>query len=553
MPAKGKKGGKKSTKDEDVKKLARLAISGKDDIDAATKGTLNDSYRMATGVLTSQPRALDVKIGGFTLQSYGQPLISETDIELSIGRRYGLIGSNGSGKTTFLRCLGSREVPIPDHIDIYLLENEADPSELNAVDWVIKQARDAVSKLEAQVEQLMDLQAEQAEQGIDDDIELDNLIQDIYARLESMEPDTFEVRATRLLSGLGFDQQMMNKQTKDMSGGWRMRVALAQALFVKPSLLLLDEPTNHLDLEACVWLEEYLSTYDRCLVIVSHSQDFLNGVCSNIIHLTPKKTLVNYGGNYDVFVQVKKENEVNQMKAYRKEQDDIAKIKQFVASAGTYSNLVRQAKSKLKIIEKMEERGLTEEVQHESVFQFRFPDCERLPPPIIMFENVAFSYDGIVQNALYKNLSFGIDQDSRIALVGPNGAGKSTLLKLVTGDLVPTVGQIRKHLDVKFAKYNQHSNDILDNSMTPLEFVPTQFPDRKLEEQGWRQLIGKYGVTGAMQTTQIGKLSDGMKTRIIFCLLSMQHPHILLLDEPTNHLDMVCHTVSSIYCLLINV
>jgi ATP-binding cassette, subfamily F, member 2 len=247
---------------------------------------------------------------------------------------------------------------------------------------------------------------------------------------------------------------------------------------------------------------------------------------------------------------VKAEAEVNQMKAYKKEQEDIAKIKQFVASAGTYANLVKQAKSKLKIIEKMEERGLTEKVTSEHTFKFNFPECERLPPPILMFENVAFSYDGIVEHALYKNLSFGVDQDSRIALVGPNGAGKSTLLKLMVGEIMPTVGQVRRHMHLTFARYNQHSTDILDASKSALEFIPTMFPAKKMEETGWRQQIGKYDITGTMQTTPMGKLSDGMKARIIFGILSMQHPHILLLDEPTNHLDMVGLRFSSLSSLL---
>jgi len=537
-------GGSKSkaaTKSKSVDNL-KAASAGSKQLSTSTSGTDLDSYRTATGTLISQKRALDVKIGGFSLQSYGQVLINETEIELSIGRRYGLIGSNGSGKTTFLRCLGNREVPIPDHIDIYLLENEAEPSELNAMEWVVSQAKDEVKRLEEQVESLTDHQAKLAEEGIDvvDDPETDALVQDIYSRLDEMDPDTFEVRAGRLLTGLGFDKKMLAKPTKDMSGGWRMRVALARALFVKPTLLLLDEPTNHLDLEACVWLEEYLRNYNRCLVLVSHSQDFLNNTTTNTIHLTPKKQLVTYGGNYDTFVQVKAEAEVNQMKAYKKEQEDIAKIKQFVASAGTYANLVKQAKSKLKIIEKMEERGLTEKVTSEHTFKFNFPECERLPPPILMFENVAFSYDGIVEHALYKNLSFGVDQDSRIALVGPNGAGKSTLLKLMVGEIMPTVGQVRRHMHLTFARYNQHSTDILDASKSALEFIPTMFPAKKMEETGWRQQIGKYGITGTMQTTPMGKLSDGMKARIIFGILSMQHPHILLLDEPTNHLDMEC-------------
>lgn len=164
----------------------------------------------------------------------------------------------------------------------------------------------------------------------------------------------------------------------------------------------------------------------------------------------------------------------------QKEQEDIAKIKQFVASAGTYANLVKQAKSKLKIIEKMEEKGLTEKVTAERSFKFTFPECERLPPPILMFENVAFSYDGDVSHALYRNLNFGVDQDSRVALVGPNGAGKSTLLKLMLGELSPTVGQIRRHMHLTFARYNQHSTDILDESKSALEFIPTLFPGELL-------------------------------------------------------------------------
>ncbi|KAG1490029.1 hypothetical protein G6F52_013656 [Rhizopus delemar] len=179
----------------------------------------------------------------------------------------------------------------------------------------------------------------------------------------------------------------MQKKTRDMSGGWRMRVALARALFIKPTLLLLDEPTNHLDLEATVWLEEYLKTYDRILVIVSHSQDFLNGVCTNMMHLTHKRKLIYYGGNYDMFVKTKQENEVNQAKAYAKQQEEIAHIKKFIASAGTYANLVRQAKSKQKIIDKMEAAGLIEKVEQEAAFKFSFTDVPKLPPPVMAFQD----------------------------------------------------------------------------------------------------------------------------------------------------------------------
>ena len=235
----------------------------------AEKPQVKESYRNCTGVLISQPRALDVKIGGFTLAAYGKELIKDTQIEFTIGRRYGLIGSNGSGKSAFLKCLAEREVPIPNHIDIFLLEEEVAAEEKTPTEVVIHEVQEEMKRLEAESEKILEEEGPESE-----------LLQDIYNRLEGMDPSTFEVRAAKLLHGLGFGAEFMQKKTKDLSGGWRMRVALAKALFIKPTLLLLDEPTNHLDLEACVWLENYLATYDRCLVVISHSQDFLNGVSS---------------------------------------------------------------------------------------------------------------------------------------------------------------------------------------------------------------------------------------------------------------------------------
>lgn len=267
-----------------------------------------------------------------------------------------------------------------------------------------------------------------------------------YEELEELDPSTFEAKAGSILHGLGFTQTMMKKPTKDMSGGWRMRVALARALFIKPHLLLLDEPTNHLDLGAVVWLEAYLSTYNHILVITSHSQDFMDSVCTNVMDLTPKKKLVYYTGNYSTYVKTKQENEVNQMKAYHKQQEEILHIKKyvvtapdgrapltswprFIASAGTYANLVRQAKSKQKIIDKMEAAGLIEKVETGKPLRyalyplvliltpshiprsrrFNFEDVRRLPPPIIAFDRVAFSYSGKKEDYLYEKLSFGIE------------------------------------------------------------------------------------------------------------------------------------------------
>ena len=361
-------------------------------------------------------------------------------------------------------------MPIPDHIDIFLLEEEVAAQEKTPIEVVIGEVQEEMKRLESEAERVLEEDGPESE-----------LLQDIYTRLDSMDPSTFEVRAGKLLFGLGFTPELMKKMTKDLSGGWRMRVALAKALFIKPSLLLLDEPTNHLDLEACVWLENYLAGYDRCLVVVSHSQDFLNSVCTNIIHITLGCKLAVYTGNYDQFITTKAELEVNQMKKFTKEQDDIRHIKQFIASCGTYSNLVRQAKSKQKIIDKMEADGLTEEVKPPPVFNFHFSDCEKLPPPILSFENVSFAYSGQLRDALYTQLNLGLDSESRVALVGPNGAGKSTLLKLMIGELQPTEGAIRKHLHVTIGRYNQHSNDQLDPKLTVLDFIRASFPEKKME------------------------------------------------------------------------
>jgi ATP-binding cassette subfamily F protein 2 len=300
----------------------------------------------------------------------------------------------------------------------------------------------------------------------------------------------------------------------------------------------LDEPTNHLDLEACVWLEEYLHDYNRILVVTSHSQDFLNGVCTNTIHINMHGKLDYYGGNYDQFIKTKAELETNQLKMWKKEQDDIKHLKEFINSCGTYANLVRQAKSKQKILDKMYAKGLTPKPEAPPKFTFRFADCEQLQGNILAFQNVGFSYTGKLQDAVYRGLNLGVNLESRIALVGPNGAGKSTLLKLMAADLAPQEGEIRRHIHLSLGRFHQHSVDALDPDSVVLDFMIAQFPDRKLDVQEWRTVVGKYGVSGKVQLMKIKTLSEGMKSRICLALIALRTPNLLLLDEPTNHLDI---------------
>nr|XP_060485318.1 ATP-binding cassette sub-family F member 2 [Panthera onca] len=428
-----------------------------------------------------------------------------------------------SGKSMLLSAVGKREVPIPEHIDIYHLTREMPPSDKTPLRCV----------MEVDTERAM-LERE-AERLAHEDAECEKLME-LYERLEELDADKAEMRASRILHGLGFTPAMQREKLKDFSGGWRMRVALARALFIRPFMLLLDEPTNHLDLDACVWLEEELKTFKRILVLVSHSQDFLNGVCTNIIHMHNKK-LKYYTGNYDQYVKTRLELEENQMKRFHWEQDQIAHMKNYIARFGHGSaKLARQAQSKEKTLQKMMASGLTERVVSDKTLSFYFPPCGKIPPPVIMVQNVSFKYtkDG---PCIYNNLEFGIDLDTRVALVGPNGAGKSTLLKLLTGELLPTDGMIRKHSHVKIGRYHQHLQEQLDLDLSPLEYMMKCYPEIK-EKEEMRKIIGRYGLTGKQQVSPIRNLSDGQKCRVCLAWLAWQNPHMLFLDEPTNHLDI---------------
>jgi len=484
------------------------------------------SPRTCTGVLTSQFRSRDIKIDSFSISLHGHELVTDTLLELNWGRRYGLLGPNGSGKSTILKALGEREVPIPNWMNIYLLEHELKPSDDTALHSVIADVDNEIKRIEAEIETIVVEEGSESER-----------LNVLYECLDTLDPATVTTRAAEILHGLGFTKQMQQKKAKDFSGGWRMRLALARALFIRPMMLLLDEPTNHLDLEACVWLEDHLKTYDRILVLISHSQDFLNGVCTNIIHLQNKK-LRYYGGNYDTYIQTRGEQEENQMKQFNREQDEIKHMKEYIARFGHGSaKLARQAQSKEKTLARMEEKGLTEAVTKDISFKFSFMPCGKLPPPVLTFDKVSFSYSGLEKDDIYRDLDFGIDLDTHLALVGPNGAGKSTLVKLMVGEHQPTKGMVRRHQKLRIAWYHQHLTEQLDLTLTPLEFMMKQFPE-EVEVENVRRMIGRYGISGKTQTTSMSILSDGLKSRVVIAWLAYQNPHLLMLDEPTNHLDL---------------
>jgi len=433
-------------------------------------------------------------------------------------RRVGLVGRNGAGKTTFLKLIAgeiapdSGEIAVPPRWQIGMTRQEAPGLDIRLIDAVL--AQDA---------ELQALERE-AETATDPD-----RIGEIHARLLDKGAYGAPARAARILAGLGFDTAAQAGPCSALSGGWRMRVALAGLLFRAPDLLLLDEPTNHLDLEAALWLEDYLCRYSGTVVLVSHDRALLNRVADAILHLENGR-LTLYQGNYDRFEEAYRLRLAQVESARAKQETQRAHIQAFVDRFRAKATKARQAQSRLKMLARMQ---AIPEAPGEAPVTFGFPDPEPLSPPLLVLDDVSVGY---AERPILSGLALRIDDDDRIALLGANGNGKSTLMKLLAGRLAPLSGGVIKSGKLRIGYFAQHQADELDLAATPAVELGRRMP--RLSDERIRAHLGRFGFSQTRADTRNGDLSGGEKARLLFALMSAARPNILLLDEPTNHLDI---------------
>jgi len=351
-----------------------------------------------------------------------------------------------------------------------------------------------------------------------------------YSILEEIDAFSAEANASIILRGLGFSNEDLQRPTKDFSGGWRMRVALARALFANPDILLLDEPTNHLDLEAVMWLEDYLVDWPNTVIIVSHAREFLNVVCTDVYHYFENK-LTYYKGNYDAFDTKRSETIIQRRKESENQKAKIEHVQKFIDRFRANAKRASMVQSRIKSLNRME---LVEEIMNDPTCVFNFPTPEQLNPPLLKIEDGSFGYEA--DKPLIKGIEFGIDMDSRIAIVGSNGCGKTTLLNLLLGELELTDGQQSRNAKLRISMFTQHFIDQLDLKLSPLEQLMRDFPGNTQEKI--RGYLGSFGITGPMALRPHYLLSGGQKSRVAFAISAWKNPQIMILDEPTNHLDI---------------
>ena len=459
-----------------------------------------------------------LRIENLTYRIGARVLLDSASASIDAGHRVGLVGRNGTGKTTLFKLIMGEldsdggDIEVPPRWSIGVTTQEAPGGPTSLIDTVLAADKE-LAALEAEAETATDP---------------DRIIE-IHTRLEEKDAHRARARGARILAGLGFDEEAQARPCSDFSGGWRMRVALAALLFTRPDLLLLDEPTNHLDLEASLWLEDYLRTYPGTVLLVSHDRDLLNRAVDEILHLENGK-LTLYRGGYDRFEETRRMRLELDAKMRSKQAAQRARIQAFVDRFRYKASKARQAQSRLKMLARMQP---IPEQQGEGSVVFDFPDPDPLAPPLLSVNGGAVGYDG---RAVLDGLSLRLDDDDRIALLGANGNGKSTLAKLISGRLALMKGEVVRSGKLRVGYFAQHQAEELDLDATPVVEMSRKLP-KELPEK-WRAQLGRFGFSQIRAETRVGDLSGGEKARLMLALITSEKPHILVLDEPTNHLDI---------------
>lgn len=461
----------------------------------------------------------------FDLSINDKSLFANSSLVLSYGLVYGLIGKNGYGKTSLIK-----QLPLicnDDKLKILYVEQELAFDNRNPVEFIF----DSNIKLK-NYENEVKILNEENNKTEEYDEELFLKLQKAEENLSSYNPEKELSIIKKILYGLQFNDIMMNQSTNIFSGGWQMRISLARALYLEPDLLLLDEPTNHLDLEAIIWLSEYLQSWKKIAVIISHNIGFLNNCCSNILNIENKK-IESYRGNYYSFKKLFE----NKKKELNKKWD-------------IYEKKLKEIKKKGLTKTKLEEwinKNKVNRPEKDYNIKMDFFEINKINGNIINFNNISFSYGDQI---ILSNITFGLDMNSKITLVGLNGSGKSTIMKLIMNDIKPICGDILIKDGIRIGYYNQHFDQQIPFDKTPIEFLMDVIPIKTNKIETIRKYLGSISLDGSSHTKLIGELSGGQKARVALVKLMFDSPHLLLLDEPTNHLDI--ETVEAlIECLLL--
>jgi ATPase subunit of ABC transporter with duplicated ATPase domains len=474
-----------------------------------------------------------IRLDNISKQNGHQILFIEASAALLRGEKVGLVGPNGAGKTTLFRMITGKDTPDEGQVSVdrgvtigYFSQDVGEMAGRSAVSEVI----DGAGPVSGVAAELKELEAAMGDPARADD--MDAIITrygEVQARFEELDGYALEGRAREVLAGLGFTQEMMDGDVGALSGGWKMRVALARILLMRPDVMLLDEPSNHLDLESLIWLEQFLKGYDGALLMTSHDREFINRIINKVVEIDGG-SLTTYSGDYDFYMQQRALSEKQQQAQFERQQAMLAKEIKFIERFKARASHAAQVQSRVKKLDKIER---VEPPRRREAISFDFLPAPRSGEDVVSLKNVSKGYGS---RSIYEGLDFSVRRKERWCVMGVNGAGKSTLLKLVTGTTKPDDGAVAMGGSVKLGYFAQHTMEVLDDERTVFQSLEDMFP--QAGQGSLRALAGCFGFSGDDVEKRCRVLSGGEKARLVMAMMLFDPPNFLVLDEPTNHLDM---------------